>query len=97
MVTQPSIDLTLDAVLSAIFPSEGMRKPSLWHFACHAAGAQGVISLDTLRLYAALRQLGVKLVVVTGKLVWQVTQARQTSVTLRSFLSLGNALSTLHR
>ena len=32
-----------------------------------AAGAQGVISLETLRLYAMLRQLGVKLVVITGR------------------------------
>lgn len=30
------------------------------------AGAQGLISLPTLRLYAALRALGVKLVVITG-------------------------------
>ena len=43
------------------------RRPDMVYLCMFYAGAQGVISLETLRLYAALRQLGVKLVVVTGE------------------------------
>jgi hypothetical protein len=37
---------------------------SLW---LSFTGAQGVISVETLRLYAALRQLGIRIVVITGR------------------------------
>ncbi|KAL4452622.1 hypothetical protein ABPG75_008284 [Micractinium tetrahymenae] len=45
---------------------DGSRSTLLLRLPPSASGAQGLISLPTLRLYAALRALGVKLVVITG-------------------------------
>ncbi|KAL4438989.1 hypothetical protein ABPG77_006926 [Micractinium sp. CCAP 211/92] len=45
---------------------DGSRTTLLLRLPPSASGAQGLISLPTLRLYAALRALGVKLVVITG-------------------------------
>ena len=45
---------------------DGARTTRLLRLPPSTSGAQGVISLETLRLYAALRQLGVKLVVISG-------------------------------
>lgn len=57
---------------------DGGARAQLLRLPPSTSGAQGVISLETLRLYAALRQLGVKIVVVSG--AWVALPSRHCPV-----------------